>query len=146
MDEKAIQILEETFREFAAGGPQSAALFYERLFALDPSLRRLFTNVDMRTQQTKLVAALGLVIAGLRDLSKVVPVLEGLAVRHVAYGVEESHYQTVCAALIQTLAITFGERFTPPVRAAWVTAYGLVSSVMIGAARRSEMAAQAAAE
>ncbi|MBL0371011.1 hemin receptor [Rhizobium sp. KVB221] len=144
MDDKTIQILEETFREFSGGGQESAALFYERLFALDPSLRRLFTHVEMRTQHTKLMAALGLVIASLRDLSKVVPVLEGLAVRHVRYGVEESHYQTVCAALIQTLAISFGDRFTPPVRAAWVLAYGIVSGVMIAATRQAGAGMQAA--
>jgi hemoglobin-like flavoprotein len=138
MDDRTISILETTFAEFARGKEGSAALFYERLFAIDPSLRRLFAETEMKSQQTKLMAALGLVVAGLRDLDKVVPVLERLAVHHVGYGVEEDHYQTVGSALIQTLALSFGERFTPDIRAAWTSAYGLVSGVMIEAARRSQ--------
>jgi len=144
MNEETIRILETTFADFSRGREEAAALFYERLFAIDPSLRRLFTNVDMKTQQTKLMAALGLVVASLRDLGKVVPVLETMAERHVAYGVEEGHYQTVGTALIQTLALRFGDRFTPEVRAAWTGAYETVSGVMLAAARRLGAPVQAA--
>jgi hemoglobin-like flavoprotein len=144
MDDRTITILETTFAEFAKGGEEAAGLFYERLFALDPSLRRLFVNADMRGQRTKLMAALGLVVAGLRDLGRIVPVLESLGAKHVAYGVEESHYQTVGAALMQTLSLSFGNLFTPEVRAAWTGAYGTVSGVMIEAARRAQSGQQAA--
>jgi hemoglobin-like flavoprotein len=141
MNEDTIAILENTFAEFARGREEAAGQFYERLFALDPSLRPLFASVQMRMQQAKLMAALGVVIASLRELEKVVPVLEALARRHVAYGVEERHYETVGTALIQTLAATFGPRFTPEVRAAWTGAYDLVSGVMIAAASRRDLAA-----
>ena len=144
MDDKTIRTLETTFAEFARGKEESAALFYERLFAIDPSLRRLFVNTEMKSQQTKLMAALGLVVGSLRDLGRVVPVLESLGAKHVAYGVEEAHYQTVGAALIQTLALAFGDRFTPDIRAAWTGAYALVSGVMIDAARRAQPDIQAA--
>jgi hemoglobin-like flavoprotein len=144
MDEQTIRTLETTFAEFVRGGEGSAALFYERLFALDPQLRPLFADADMKSQRTKLMAALGLVVGSLRDLSKVVPVLESLGARHVAYGVEEEHYQTVGAALLETLSLSFGGRFTPEVRTAWTGAYGLVSGVMIEAGRRVEAAMQAA--
>ena len=144
MDDLTIRMLETTFVEFAKGKEESAALFYERLFAIDPSLRRLFANSDMKSQQTKLMAALGLVISNLRDLSTVVPVLETLGARHNGYGVEEAHYQTVGTALIQTLALTFGERFTSDIRAAWTGAYGTVSGVMINAARLAKDANLAA--
>ncbi len=144
MDEQTIRTLETTFGEFARGKEESAALFYERLFVLDPSLKRMFVNADMRSQQTKLMAALGFVVSSLRDLSKVVPVLESLGAKHVAYGVEDSQYETVGTALIQTLALSFGERFTPDIRAAWLGAYGVVSGVMIEAARRAQPAIQAA--
>jgi hemoglobin-like flavoprotein len=145
MDEQTIRTLEMTFAEFAKGREGSAAaLFYERLFALDPSLRRLFADTEMKSQHVKLMAALGLVVGSLRDLSKVVPVLESLGARHVADGVEESHYHTVGAALIQSLALTFGHRFTPEICTAWTGAYGVVSGVMIDAARRAQMDIQAA--
>ena len=138
MDQATITILETTFAEVARNRDEAAALFYERLFAIDPTLRRLFLSADMKEQQRKLMAALGLVVASLPELGKIVPVLETLAVKHVGYGVEEQHYEAVGSALIQTLALSFGERFSPDVRAAWVNAYGVISSVMIAAANRSK--------
>jgi hemoglobin-like flavoprotein len=56
--------------------------------------------------------------------------------RHVIYGVEERHYETVGAALLWTLAAGLGEAFTPDLRAAWTAAYKLVSNTMIEAARQ----------
>lgn len=144
MDENTIRMLERSFAEFAKGKEAAAALFYERLFALDPSLRALFTRTDMKAQQMKLMAALGLVVGKLRLLGDVVPVLEALAVKHVAYGVEERHYETVGTALIQTLSLFFADRFTPELREAWLGAYGTVSGVMVAAASRAQSAGVAA--
>ena len=62
------------------------------------------------------------------------PVVEKLAIRHVSYGVEDEHYATVGAALIKTLSQGLGEAFTEDVKAAWLTAYGVLSSTMVAAA------------
>ena len=136
MDERTITLLQDSFADVMAMRQEAAALFYERLFALDPSLKPLFSDADMRSQEMKLMAALALVVGKLRQLGEVVPVLETLAVRHVAYGVEEHHYATVGQALIQTLSLAFGQRFTPELRTAWLSAYGAISGAMIAAARR----------
>ena len=90
------------------------------------------------------MAALALVVGKLRQLDEVIPVLENLAVKHVAYGVEERHYATVGQALIQTLSLAFGEGFTPELRGAWLTAYGAISGVMIAAASRAQASGIAA--
>lgn len=144
MDEQTIVLLQTSFAEVMAMRAEAAALFYERLFALDPALKPLFHDTDMRSQEMKLMAALALVVGKLRQLGEVIPVLEGLAVKHVAYGVEEHHYATVGQALIQTLSLAFGERFTPELRNAWLTAYGAISGVMIAAAQNAEIGRTAA--
>lgn len=144
MDEHTITILETTFAQFAKGKEESAALFYERLFALDPSLRRLFTHTEMKSQQAKLMAALAIVIGNLRNFDQVAPTLQSLGAKHVAYGVEESHYETVGNALIQTLALYFGSAFTNEIREIWTAAYGAVSGVMIDAGRKVVQPVQAA--
>ncbi|MCB1444663.1 MAG: hemin receptor [Rhizobiaceae bacterium] len=144
MDEQTIRLLQESFAEVMTMRQEAAALFYERLFALDPALRPLFADADMRSQEMKLMAALALVVGKLREIDSVVPVLETLAVKHVAYGVEERHYATVGKALIQTLSLAFGPRFTPELRNAWLSAYGAISAVMIAAARRGEATLDAA--
>lgn len=137
MDEQTIRLLQASFAEVMAIRQQAAALFYERLFAIDPALRPLFRDTDMRSQEMKLMAALAMVVGKLRQLDEVLPGLEALAVKHVAYGVEEHHYATVGQALIQTLSLAFGDRFTPELRTAWLAAYAAISGVMIGAARNA---------
>ena len=137
MDEQTIRLLQGSFAEVMAMRQEAAALFYERLFALDPALKPLFHDTDMRSQEMKLMAALAMVVGKLRQLEDVIPGLEALAVKHVAYGVEDHHYGTVGQALIQTLSLAFAERFTPELRTAWLAAYGAISGVMIAAARNS---------
>ena len=144
MDEQTIRLLQASFAEVMAIRTEAAALFYERLFALDPALKPLFHETDMRSQETKLMAALALVVGKLRQLDEVIPALEKLAVKHVAYGVEEGHYATVGQALIQTLSLAFGERFTPDLRSAWLTAYSAISGAMIAAAGRAQVSGIAA--
>lgn len=137
MDEQTIRLLQSSFAEVMAIRQEAAALFYERLFALDPALKSLFHDTDMRSQEMKLMAALAMVVGRLRQLDEVIPGLEALAVKHVAYGVEDHHYGTVGQALIQTLSLAFGDRFTPELRTAWLAAYGAISGVMIAAARNA---------
>ncbi|MGV3553159.1 globin family protein [Rhizobium sp.] len=144
MDEQTIRLLQGSFAELMAMRQEAAALFYERLFALDPGLKPLFHDTDMRSQEMKLMAALAMVVGKLRQLDEVLPGLEKLAVKHVDYGVEEHHYGTVGQALIQTLSLAFGERFTPELRGAWLAAYGAISGVMISAARAATTRAVAA--
>ncbi|ALA16830.1 MULTISPECIES: globin family protein [Chelatococcus] len=143
MNDETIHLLETSFAEVAAIREPAAALFYERLFANDPSLRSLFGGADMKAQGQKLMAALGFVVGGLRKPATVVPTLESLAIRHLDYGVRDSHYTTVGTALIETLALSFGARFTPELRKAWTEAYDLVSTIMREAAVRSRAPAVA---
>lgn len=139
MQETEIVMLEESFAEVAAMREQAAELFYERLFAHDPSLRALFMQTDMKEQGRKLMAALSLVIVSLRKLDTVVPALEALAVKHVSYGVRETHYETVGKALIETLSLFFAQRFTAEHRRVWTAAYETVAGVMMAAAYPTQM-------
>jgi len=112
----------------------AADLFYDRLFALDPSLRPLFKE-DMRTQKKALVAMLAAVVKGLDRLDELVPTVQALGRRHAGYGVRDAHYATVGAALLWTLEQGLGERFTPAAREAWTAAYTVLATTMQDAAR-----------
>ncbi len=137
MQDHQISLIEDSFAEVFAAKDDAAALFYERLFVLDPALRRLFHTADMAAQGDKLMQALAQVVGSLRALDATVPVLETLAVRHVGYGVKDAHYAEVGTALIETLSLYFGRRFTPELRAAWTEAYGIVAGVMRAAAAKA---------
>ena len=115
---------------------QAAKLFYDRLFQLDPSTRTLFAATNMTAQGAKLMAAIAMVVKGLDAPEAILNQVRALGRRHVIYGVEERHYETVGAALLWTLGAALGEAFTPELRTAWTAAYKLISDTMIEAARQ----------
>ena len=133
MERKTIRLVQESWKAVAALGPDAAALFYDNLFRADPTLRRMFTG-DMAQQGEKLMQMLGLAVARLDDLDKLVPVLRSLGVRHAGYGVQDHHYTVVGDALMQTLAAGLGDAFSAECEIAWVMVYGLVARTMMGAA------------
>ncbi|HET6763502.1 MAG TPA: globin family protein, partial [Longimicrobiaceae bacterium] len=112
----------------------AAALFYNRLFILDPNLRHLFRSPDMAEQGRKLMQMLTVVVKGLDRLDQLIPAVQALGRRHTGYGVRDHHYETVAEALLWTLQQGLGESFTPAVRQAWVEAYTVLSDVMKAAA------------
>jgi hemoglobin-like flavoprotein len=114
----------------------AAALFYRRLFELDPSLQRMFKG-DMTEQRRKLMQMLTAAVKGLDRLDQLVPVVEDLGRRHVGYGVADAHYDTVGAALLWTLEKGLGNAFTPEVKDAWIAVYGLLAGTMKNAAKES---------
>jgi hemoglobin-like flavoprotein len=115
---------------------QAAILFYDRLFEIDPAARVLFRRTDMAAQRATLMGTLTLVVKGLDELERLVPAVEGLGRRHAGYGVIAEHYGSVGAALLWTLEQGLGAEFTPEVRDAWATAYGILAGVMQDAAAR----------
>ena len=128
---------------FAIVGPiadDAAALFYRRLFELDPSLERMFRG-DMSEQRRKLMQMLTAAVKGLDRLDQLVPVVQDLGRRHATYGVEDRHYDTVGAALLWTLEKGLGKAFTPETKEAWTTVYGILATTMKQAAQEALAAA-----
>lgn len=140
MTPRQIALVQNSWKDVLAVRETAAQLFYLRLFALDPSLQSMFKG-DMREQGRKLVAMIGVAVAGLTRIETLVPVIEALGRRHAGYGVRDEHYVTVASALLWTLEQGLGARFTPEVRDAWTAAYGLLAGTMQGAARQEAKAA-----
>lgn len=138
MTPQQISLVEESFRAVFPIREAAAAIFYRRLFALDPDLRRLFAQTDMNDQGRKLMASLAFVVGGLKNVETIVPAVEALARRHVGYGVTGGHYKTVGTALVETLDEGLGDAFTPHVRQAWIAAYALLSGAMLAASGTEE--------
>lgn len=113
----------------------AAALFYNNLFAADPTLKPLFKG-DMGEQGKKLMKMIGAAVRMLDRLDELVPVVEAMGKRHLAYGVKDAHYDTVGSALIETLQTGLGDNFTDEVKEAWIVAYGILASTMIAAAHK----------
>ncbi|GIX27444.1 MAG: hemoglobin [Burkholderiales bacterium] len=133
MTPQQIALVQSTWSKVVPIQEQAARLFYDKLFEMDPSLRPLFKG-DMVEQGRKLMAMINTAVNGLTRLNEIVPAVQALGRRHVGYGVKEAHYETVGAALLWTLEQGLGPSFTPEVRQAWATAYGLLAGVMKEAA------------
>lgn len=139
MQGEQVELVRSSFAKVAPIAPTAAALFYGKLFELDPNLRFLFRG-DMQEQGRKLMGMIATVVGQLDRLETITPAIHNLAQRHVRYGLTEGHYETVGAALLWTLQQGLGADFTPAVREAWAACYGTLSAEMKQAARTSAAA------
>ena len=133
LNESQIDLIQSTWKMILPVKEQTAELFYRKLFQIDPSTKPLFKG-DMKAQGDKLITSLNLVVSSLKNLDHVVPALQDMGKRHVDYGVQAEHYESVGNALLWTFEQGLGEDFTDEAKQAWATAYGLVASVMKNAA------------
>lgn len=131
--ERQKQVVRETFALVEPIAEAAAAMFYDRLFELDPNLRALFSG-DMVEQGKKLMTMIKVAVGGLDRLDKLVPAVQELGRRHVGYGVKDTDYDTVAEALLWTLEQGLGEAYTPEAEAAWVSVYSVLAGVMREAA------------
>lgn len=129
MNTEQIRLLRKSFAQVESKAAVAGLIFYRNLFTLDPSLRAMFkTSIEL--QSRKLMDALSYTIATLENPKALVPILEGLGRRHVAYGTRDEHYETVIAALIQTFKEILGANFTSEISQAWIDALNFVSGIM----------------
>jgi nitric oxide dioxygenase len=135
-----IALVQESFRKVVPISDQVAALFYARLFELDPTMRALFGG-DMTDQGRRLMSMIGAAVAALNQFDAFLPTLRQLGARHGGYGATEEHYATVGAALLWTLEKGLGQEYTPAVRDAWTNTYSLLANTMIDAQREAALIA-----
>lgn len=115
----------------------AATLFYDRLFEIDPATRLLFRAEGLPEQRRKLMQTLDTLVQGLDYIEDLVPAIEDLGRRHMRYGVQEAHYDSVGAALLWTLEQELGEHWTDETRDAWTAVYTLTADTMKKAARNA---------
>jgi len=133
MTPEQIALVRSSFAKVVPIKETAADLFYGRLFELDPTLKPLFKG-DIKEQGLKLMAMIGTAVGGLDRLDSIVPAVQALGRRHVGYGVTDEHYDTVATALLWTLEKGLGDAFTPDVKMAWTSAYGVLAGTMKEAA------------
>lgn len=138
MTPNTILLVKDSFRRLAPAADQVAAIFYARLFELDPDLRPMFSG-DLTEQGRKLMSMLAMVVGSLERIDTMIPVIRALGARHAGYGVSEEHYATVGAALLWTLEKGLGPEFTPALREAWTGTYSLLANTMIEAQRETQV-------
>jgi methyl-accepting chemotaxis protein len=135
-----LDAVETSFDLVAPQGDELVAIFYARRFESAPSVQSLFAGAEMARQRAMLLSALVLLRKSLRDLESVVPTLQRLGARHVAYGARPEHYPVVGEVLIGAMASIAGAAWEPRFADAWGEAFGVVAGAMLEGAAEAELA------
>ena len=133
MDPEQQHLVRASFAKVAPIADTAAAMFYDRLFATDPTLRSMFKG-DMAEQGRLLMTMIETAVENVHRLDQILPAVHDLGRRHAGYGVKAADYDTVAAALLGTLEHALGSEFTPAARDAWVAWYQTIAGEMKAAA------------
>ncbi|HEU5332044.1 MAG TPA: globin domain-containing protein [Actinocrinis sp.] len=131
--------IRESFAVVQPRGTEAAAWFYDHFFAANPRYRKYFSG-DPEAQHRRLFQAVRRIVDDLDRLDEFLPYLRRLALRHRKFGLRAAHYDAFGTSLLATLAQFCGPRWTDRAADAWVTGYGLVADVMLGAAADEDAA------
>lgn len=137
-----VALVQISFRRIVPIADQAVALFYARLFELDPAARTLFRG-NMEKQGRRLVSLLATAIDSLDRLDSLLPAVRDFGARHRQYGAIEEHYASTGAALVWALQKCLGAEFTHAVAEAWTAAYSLLAHALIDAQRAARTAVAA---
>jgi hemoglobin-like flavoprotein len=142
MTPSQIRLLQRSFVRIEPIAADVSARFYTRLFEIAPQTRELF-QPDMTYQYTKFMSVISqlvnlhlrslisLPVTSQGDSEAAMPGVRALGSRHKDFGVKAEHFDLMRAALLETLAETFGEDFSPALREAWEAGFDVLAKVMM---------------
>lgn len=129
LTETEVALVRGTFELIRPISGVIADLFYDRLFYLAPSVRRMFPH-DMARQKRDLIVMIASTVQNLDNLDALIPLARALGARHARYGVTAGHYAVAGDVLIWTLERGLASDFTAQVESAWRRAYALIAAAM----------------
>jgi putative two-component system protein, hydrogenase maturation factor HypX/HoxX len=138
-----IPALETSFDLVAPHGEKLMDEFYRRLFETAPAVVALFATTDLERQKAKLLRTLVVVRNSLHDPGAIVPNLQRLGARHVAYGAQPEHYPVVGETLIAAMATVAGSAWRSEYESAWRDALAVVAAAMLDGANAAHSTAAA---
>eukprot|EP00441_Pelagodinium_beii_P033143 CAMPEP_0197640684 /NCGR_PEP_ID=MMETSP1338-20131121/14888_1 /TAXON_ID=43686 ORGANISM="Pelagodinium beii, Strain RCC1491" /NCGR_SAMPLE_ID=MMETSP1338 /ASSEMBLY_ACC=CAM_ASM_000754 /LENGTH=364 /DNA_ID=CAMNT_0043213555 /DNA_START=88 /DNA_END=1182 /DNA_ORIENTATION=- len=143
------------------GTDKVGEIFYKKFFKLRPESKDLFplsvraryrdwssgveeaeddldNSPALRKLWAKVIDAVGSAVAGLQDVSKLVPMLHRLGMRHHNYHMKTEYFEDAALVLIEVLKEGLGDNFTSEIEQAWVMVYSFMTATMIAGLRSAE--------
>ncbi|QBD82269.1 hypothetical protein EPA93_42345 [Ktedonosporobacter rubrisoli] len=114
-------LLKESFERISRQKEAFAATFYQRLQEKCPHLLPFFANVDIKRQQTSLMATLAVLVRGIEQGDDLSPIFRKLGRVHHERHIRAEHYPDFGSTLMETLA-QFDPEWTREHREAWAAA------------------------
>lgn len=117
----------------------------ERMYALlfrDAAIEAVFDPTHMRdgSQPRALAEAVAGFAHQVDNLEALTPLIERVAHKHVALGIEPEHYGAVGACLIEAMSDVLGRDATPALLSAWSAAFAFLADIFID--RESKLSAK----
>ncbi|MGI8725015.1 MAG: globin domain-containing protein [Methyloceanibacter sp.] len=131
LSEKQKHLIRATFVQVEPALDLVAALYFLKLFDLDPSFRSVFTG-PAKDRTRKFTAAMKLVIISLDRQDELKPTLKLIGVQSRQYGVRAGQYATMAEAMIWTLDQSLEGAFTKEARGAWNGLLARITRILAG--------------
>jgi hemoglobin-like flavoprotein len=138
-EDRNVQVT-STWKLVEANLEANGVAFFRNVFRIAPGALQLFSfrdvpnlyeSKELKTHAVKVMSTVGVAVAGLNEVAKLIPVLVMLGKKHLTYGVLPAHYDVVGQALLETLEMGLGEHWTPAAKHAWGAVYGTVGAVQV---------------
>jgi nitric oxide dioxygenase len=129
VDPEQIELVQQSFELVRPHAAELGERFYTRLWEVEPSARSLFPGSAAKHGRD-LVTMVGVVVADLHRLERLLPAIRSLGRRHAGYGVQPEHWTLGGGVLLWTLGSFLGEAFTRELEAAWAGAYAALTQTM----------------
>lgn len=135
LSRRTVVLVQHSWSQILPFADMVAALFFERLFELDPPLHRLFQG-DVGARKKGFVQTVAMVVAGLNAPATLIPILEGrgLGARLAGDPRIEPHAERIREALLWALREGLRDDFTGAIEEAWAEACAVVWGAMKQAA------------
>lgn len=108
---------------------KAGQMLYNKILELDPPLQPLFKG-DMKEQGQILMGMIDTVVNSLDRTAATIPAMNELGDQHAMYGVKDTDYDTLGAALLWTLQTCLGDKFFPEIKEAWTITYNELARAM----------------
>ena len=126
-------LVKESFAHVTEHSEAAMEYFYARLFVRYPQMRSMFPHA-MRDHMERVFTALGRIATTIDSPDSLAAYLVQLGCGHRKFGTKERHYEPFIAVLVDTVRYFSAHYWTDETQAAWETALGRATKVMLAGA------------
>ncbi|KAL6872534.1 flavohemoglobin [Trichoderma longibrachiatum] len=133
-----IAIIKSTVPIIREHGTTVTTTFYANMLAAHPELKNYFSLRNQQTgaQQAALANSVLAAATYIDNLPVIAGAVERIAQKHASLFIQPEHYPIVGKYLIGAFEQILGDAFTPEIKEAWVTAYGILADIFINRERQ----------
>lgn len=133
MNQETMQIIKSTVPVLREHGVAITTRFYQRMFENNAEVAPMFDMARQRNGEQPKALAMAVMGAAenIENLSAIMPLVQNIGARHVAFGVKPEHYPIVGSNLLDAIKEVLGDAATDDIMKAWEEAFGILAEIFI---------------